>query len=274
MKLRSLVESIGFKSPPQSYGHRIDSFELEREGTVRFAQWLHPKCKPTTVLQSQIDEVRSYIAAGDAVVDVGAHVGDTSVLFALAAGPQGRVFAVEPNRYVLPVLERNAELNPQAAPMTILPYAATAEAMPLVFDYSDPGFCNGGDLSSHGRLRNGHLYKLDVEGRNIARELAAQAPEWLPRIRFIKTDTEGNDAAVIETLRGLITTTRPYLLCEVYKRSPELQRRAFHRLLSADLGYRVYRADPYSKLKGAELGPDDMMHDRHFDVFCIPAEKA
>lgn len=274
MKLRSLFEFIGFKSPPQTYGHRIDSFELEREGTVRFAQWLHPKCKPRTFWQSEIDELRRYIAPGDAVIDVGAHLGDTSVLFAMAVGPQGRVFAVEPNRYVLPVLERNAELNPQAAPVTILPYAATVEAMALVFDYSDPGFCNGGDLSSHGRFRNGHLYKLDVEGRNIARELAALAPEWLTRVRLVKTDTEGNDAAVIETLRDIIMAARPYLLCEVYKRSPEPQRRAFHKLLSTDLGYKVYRAEPYSKLKGEELGPDDMMRDRHFDVFCVPAERA
>lgn len=274
MKLRSLFEFVGFKSAPQSYGHRIDSFELEQEGTIRFAQWLHPKCKPRTFQQGEIDELRRYIAPGDAVIDVGAHLGDTTMLFALATGPQGRVFAVEPNRYVLPVLQRNAGLNPQAAPFTVLPYAATAQSMPLVFDYSDPGFCNGGDLSSHGRFRNGHLYKLDVEGRNIAGELAAQAPEWLPRIRFIKTDTEGNDAAVIETLRDVIASARPYLLCEVYKRSPELQRRAFHRLLTTELGYRVYHADPYAKLRGDELGADDMMRDRHFDVFCVPAERA
>ena len=274
MKARSLLELAGFRSPPRTYGYRVDTFELEREGSVRFAQWLHPKCRTITLDQQAVDELRRYIAPGDAVLDIGAHIGDTTVPFALAAGPTGRVFAVEPNRYVLPILERNALLNPMAAPITILPYAATKETAALTFDYSDPGFCNGGDLSGLGKLRGWHLYRLDVEGRNITRELESLAPEWLSRVKFVKTDTEGNDRAVVETLRKLIDTARPYLLCEIFRRSDEAQRRSFHRLLSTDLNYRIYRADPYVELRGKELGADDMMKERHFDVFCVPAELA
>ena len=274
MKARSLLEFIGFRSPPRTYGHRVDSFDLEREGEIHFAQWLHPKCRATTIDQATIDELRRYIAPGDAVLDIGAHIGDTTVPFALAAGPTGRVFAVEPNRYVLPILERNARLNTMAAPITILPYAATKETATLTFDYSDPGFCNGGDLSGLGRFRSGHLYRLDVEGRNITRELENLAPEWLSRVKFVKTDTEGNDQAVVETLRKLVDSARPYLLCEVYRHSTEAQRRSFHRLLSADLDYRVYRARPYVELRGKELGADDMMKERHFDIFCVPSERA
>jgi FkbM family methyltransferase len=274
MKARTLLEFIGLRSPPRAYGHRIDTFELEREGQVQFAQWLHPKCKAKVLNQADVDELRRYIAPGDAVLDIGAHIGDTAVPFALAAGPTGRVFAVEPNRYVLPVLELNARLNPAAAPITVLPYAATKETAALTFDYSDPGFCNGGDLSDLGRLRGGHLYRLEVEGRNISRELENLAPEWLARVKFVKTDTEGNDLAVIETLRELIDSARPYLLCEVYRHTSEDYRRSFHRLLSVEFNYRVYRARPYTELRGKELGADDMMQESHFDVFCVPAERS
>lgn len=271
MKLRAILEILGLRSPPKTYGHRIETFNLEREGPVRFAQWLHPKCRPMVIEQSQIDVLRQYIAPGDAVIDIGAHSGDTSVLFALAAGPGGRVFAVEPNRYVIPVLEANAILNSAAAPISVLPYAATKTAMSLVFNYSDAGFCNGGDLSSLGMMRGGHLYPLKVEGRNIPAELASAAPEWLGKIRFVKTDTEGNDQSVIESLGDLIRTARPYLLCEVYKRTSEAQRRSFHDLLSKDLGYRVFRSEPYTRLQAEELGVDDMMHAKHFDIFCVPS---
>jgi FkbM family methyltransferase len=274
MKVRALLEFIGFRSPPQTYGYRIDTFELEREGTVRFAQWLHPKCRATTLSQHAVDELRRYIAPGDAVLDIGAHIGDTTVPFALAAGPTGRVFAVEPNRYVLPILEHNARLNPMAAPITILPYAATKGKAALTFDYSDPGFCNGGDLSRLGKFRRGHLYRLEVEGRNITRELENLAPEWLSRVKFVKTDTEGNDEAVIETLRKLIDAARPYLLCEIFRHSTEAQRRSFYRHLSAELDYRIYRAEPHVELRGKELSADDMMLARHFDIFCMPAERA
>ncbi|MGB3418152.1 MAG: FkbM family methyltransferase [Mesorhizobium sp.] len=274
MKARTLFEFIGLRSPPRTYGHRIDTFELERQGQVRFAQWLHPKCRAKTVSQATVDELSRYIAPGDAVLDIGAHIGDTAVPFALAAGPTGRVFAVEPNRYVLPILELNARLNPMAAPITVLPYAATKETAELTFDYSDPGFCNGGDLSGLGRLRGGHLYRLDVEGRNIVRELEDLAPEWLARVKFVKTDTEGNDLAVVETLRKLIDGARPYLLCEVYRHASTDYRRSFHRLLSAELNYRLHRAQPYTELRGKELGADDMMRESHFDVFCVPAERS
>ncbi len=271
MKLRTILEALGFRSPPRTYGHRIETFELERDGTVRFAQWLHPKCRPMVIDQGAVDALRQYIRPGDAVLDIGAHAGDTSVLFALAAGPQGRVFAVEPNRYVIPVLKANTRLNPQAAPIAVLPYAATKTAMPLVFDYSDAGFCNGGDLSGFGTLRGGHLYRLEVEGRNIAAELASSAPEWLDRIRFVKTDTEGNDQSVVESLSDLIRANRPYLLSEIYKRTSEAQRRDFHRLLTRDLGYRVYRSEPYTRLQAEELGVGDMMRAEHFDIFCVPS---
>jgi hypothetical protein len=128
----------------------------------------------------------------------------------------------------------------------------------------------GGDLSGFGLLRAGHLYPLEVEGRNIADELASLAPQWLDRIRLVKTDTEGNDLSVIESLSGLIRASRPFLLSEVYKRSGEADRRAFHRTLTG-LGYRVFRCEPYTTLQGQELGIDDRMHARQFDLFCVPA---
>ena len=274
MKARAILEFLGMRAAPKIYGYRVDRFELERDGTVELAQWLHPKCRPVSIDQPMLNELRSYIAPGDVVVDVGAHMGDTTVPFALAAGPTGHVFAVEPNRYVLPVLEKNAGLNSRAAPITVLPYAAVAEPMNLVFDYSDPGFCNGGDLSEHGAFRAGHLYKLEVEGRNIPREIAARAPELASKVAFIKTDTEGNDRGVVETFRDIIMTSRPYLLSEVYRRSSEESRLAFHRLLTTELRYRVFRADPYRQLRGEELGPDDMTVAEHFDILCIPAERA
>ena len=113
-----------------------------------------------------------------------------------------------------------------------------------------------------------------MEGRNISRELENLAPEWLARVKFDKTDTEGNDLAVIETLRELIDSARPYLLCEVYRHTSEDYRRSFHRLLSVEFNYRVYRARPYTELRGKELGADDMMQESHFDVFCVPAERS
>ena len=270
LKLKNLLASIGVRLRPRTYDYTVETFNLATEGAVQFALWNHPKCRVGEIRQDSIDELRRYLRPGDAVIDIGAHTGETSVLYALAVGKEGRVFAVEPNRYVLPILKKNAALNSNMAPIKILPYAATEQKATLTFNYSDPGYCNGGDLQQFGSLKHGHLYPLKVEGRNVLSELRRSSPEWLARIRLIKTDTEGSDHAVVKTLRELIVATRPLLLCEVYKWATLEQRKAFYRFVTEELGYDCFGAKPYAQLKGEPIGPDDLMKQHHFDIFCIP----
>lgn len=273
MKLRDILGMAGIRKSPRTYSFEVEEFKLEKDGDVRFAQWLHPKCGRTILRQSELDELRRYLKPGSAVIDIGAHTGDTSVLFALAVGASGRVLAVEPNRYLHHVLKENAKLNPQAAPIDVLPYAATSEAARLTFRYSDEGFCNGGDLDRFGSLRHGHTFPLEVEGRNILVELERNHPEWISRVALIKTDTEGNDPDVIATLRELIVRQKPFIVAEVYKRSPAAQRVEFFQLME-ELGYDMHLAEPWRELAGPRLSADDMSRHSHFDVFCVPRDHA
>ena len=55
--------------------------------------------------------MRHYLRPGGTFVDVGANEGYFSVLAARLLGPSGRVIAVEPQRRLRPVIERNLELN-------------------------------------------------------------------------------------------------------------------------------------------------------------------
>ena len=101
-------------------------------------------------------------------------------------------------------------------------------------------------------------------------ELSASAPEWLDKIRLIKSDTEGHDADVIDSLKPLILKQKPYLICEIYRHMDEGARRAFFHVLTNELGYRVFYADPWRKLELEELGSEDLMHWQHYDIFCRP----
>lgn len=268
VKPKDVLAWLGLRPSPKVYGYTVDSYALPVDGEVRFANWGHPKCNPAEIKQGSVDELRRYLSPGDAVLDIGAHSGDSTILFALAVGPSGRVFAVEPNRYVLAVLRVNATLNPQAAPIEVLPYAATATTAKLVFNYSDRGYCNGGDLGQFGG--HGHLYPLDVEGRNILDELKRSHPDWLSRIRLLKTDTEGNDHAVIDSLRELVMASRPYLVVEVYKRTGPAQRQQFLRLLTDELHYDCFEADDFRALRGKPITASNISTRDHFDMFCVP----
>jgi FkbM family methyltransferase len=257
----------------REYGHVVKRFELEREGCVEYAQWLHPFEKPKTISQADVDGWRVFLRDGDLAIDVGAHTGDTTVPMALACGAAGLVVAVEPNPYVFRVLEANAALNTGRAHMLPLNVAATERDGEFEFHYWDASFGNGGYLSRLHNQRHGHRYPLRVTGRNLERELRARIPDRLSELRLIKTDAEGYDAMVLKSIRRLIDETRPVLVCEMHRKLDDSERlNLFDEL--ARPGYRVHRftggADPVAE----EIARDGLRRWPHFDVVAVPDSRA
>jgi FkbM family methyltransferase len=273
MKGKELLYLLGFRPRPQTYGHRLRTFDLPEDGRVEYAQWLHPKEAEKTITAEGMCELRHYLAPGDVAIDIGAHVGDSTLPLALAAGRTGCVLALEPNPYVFAVLQQNAALNPDRTRILPLPFAATPEDGELEFEYSDAGFCNGGLLEGVSRWRHAHAFRLTVQGRNLPAYLDREHPELLPRLRFIKTDAEGSDHAVLKTLARLLAQWRPYLRAEVFKYTSEAQRLAFHQFLTG-LGYAVFRYGGDAGFRGEPVGPGDLMRWKHYDIFCVPRERA
>lgn len=269
MNLRSFVHLLGLKPSPRTYGHDVVSFDLPREGRVQLARWRHPLETPKVVRQDVIDHLRTFLAPGDVAIDVGAHTGDTAVPLALAVGPAGRVFALEPNPYVFPVLESNAALNASKTAITALNFAATPAPGPVEFEYSDAGFCNGGRHEGVSRWRHAHAFRLTVRGENLAQYLRANHPDIDGRVRFVKVDAEGYDLAVLESLSALIDRERPFLRVEVHKLVDMAgRRRLFDYLMSR--GYAVRRVEAEDNYRGPQLSASDAARWRQFDVFAEP----
>ncbi len=139
MKLKELPYFLGLQPGPKSYGYKLKSFDLPSDGTVEYAQWLHPSETEKEITQSSVDELRKFLKPGDVAIDIGAHSGDSTIPIALAVGKTGCVLALEPNRYVYPVLQKNAELNPEKTQIIPLMFAATPEDAEMEFQYSDSG---------------------------------------------------------------------------------------------------------------------------------------
>jgi FkbM family methyltransferase len=268
MKPREVLYLLGLRPRPRTYAHEVVHFDLAREGRVAYARWLHPKEKPKRIAQASVDWLRGFLSRGDVAIDIGAHTGDSTLPIALAVGPEGRVLALEPNPYVFSVLEENARLNRDKTHIVPLMFAATPADGPVAFEYSDPGFCNGGRHEGMSRWRHGHAFTLEVQGRNLERVLAREYADWLPRIRFIKVDAEGYDYAVLLTLAGLIDERRPYLMAEVFKHTDLAYRERLYAFF-VDRGYAVYRLEEGST-RCVSLGPGDLTAHRHYDVFCVP----
>jgi FkbM family methyltransferase len=269
MKLKEAFYFLGFKPRTRTYGYEIKRFQLESDGPVEYAQWLHPYEKDKEITQSSVQALRKFLKNGDVALDVGAHTGDSTIPIALAVGKSGSVLAFEPNHYVYEVLKKNSELNETKTTIIPLCYAATTEDGPMEFSYSDEGYCNGGSLEGISKFLHGHAFKLQVKGRNLQNLIQKEFPALIPKVRYIKVDTEGYDLVVLQSLSNLISQQKPYLKVEVYKGLDFAQRQMLFRFL-INLKYKVYKFIDDSNYMGEPVQETDLKKWRHFDVFCVP----
>jgi FkbM family methyltransferase len=272
MKIKQWMYYLGYRPRPREYTFDLDQFTLPDDGPIDFARWRHPKETRKEITQRAVDELRRYLGPGDVAVDIGAHTGDTTIPMALAVGPAGAVFAVEPNRYVFKVLLANAALNRTKTNIYPLMFAATPEDGEYEFQYSDPGFCNGGKHDTVSAREHAHFFSLPVTGRNLADLLGREFPQYCDRITFVKIDTEGYDRSVASSLKPILTANRPYLRSEIFKLVDQDEREGYYDELR-ELGYRVHRLNGEEDFAGRELARSDMMSWRQFDIFAVPESR-
>ena len=269
MKLKELPYLLGLQPGPKTYAHKLKKFDLPSDGIIEYAQWLHPHETEKEITQQSVNDLRKFLSPGDVAIDIGAHTGDSTVPIALAVGKTGCVFALEPNRYVFPVLKKNAELNAATTNIIPLMFAATPEDAEMEFQYSDSGYCNGGRFEGISKWLHGHAFKLAVQGRNLQSFLKEMYPQLVPKIRYIKIDTEGYESVVLQSLASLITECKPFMKVEVYRKLDDPQRRALYRSI-AGYGYAIHKIAEDGGYFGEILAEQDLNKWRHFDIFCAP----
>jgi FkbM family methyltransferase len=269
VKLKELPYFLGLQPGPKTYGYKLKSFNLPQDGAVEYAQWLHPSEAQKEITQQSVDELRKFLSPGDVAIDIGAHTGDSTIPIALAVGKAGSVFALEPNRYVFPVLSMNAGLNQDKTNIIPLMFAATPEDVEMEFSYSDSGYCNGGRFEGMSKWLHGHAFKLTVQGKNLHSFLKATYPRLLPEIRYIKIDTEGYESVVLGSISDLIAKCKPFMKVEVYRKLDDQQRRTLYRSI-AGFGYVIHKIADDGGYFGEILAEQDLSKWRHFDIFCAP----
>lgn len=258
------------------FGTEQVEFDVGKFGKLRFAQWLHPLARPAAVSEAAIEKLRTYLNEGDVVIDIGAHVGDTTIPYAAAVGATGRVLAFEPNPAVYEVVSKSAELNPEYN-ITCVNYAVTAETGIYTFHYTDPDLYNGGFAESidAGIGASSHSYPVYVVGVNLEDWLQENYSELVSAVRFVKVDAEGYDKELLKTFPRLLQTARPLLQVELFPSLSREERIDFYRTIVA-LGYRPYNFTEagwdFDKI-GRPLSEHDFLaldFSRVFDIFCVP----
>ncbi len=173
------------------------------------------------------------VKPGSVVWDVGANMGIFSFAAAGLAGPGGRVYAFEPDTFMISLLRRSARLNPQAAPVEVIPCAVFDSIALARFNIAErsrtSNFLEGFGMSQTGGVRE-TLTVLTVSLDWMTKQIP------LPDV--LKIDVEGAELGVFRGATQLLKGKRPVVIFEASNQNwDEISR------MLRDLGYTLYDSD-------------------------------
>lgn len=149
--------------------------------------------------------------AGDVLLDVGAFMGETAVMFASQVGGQGKVYAFEPIQTAFEQMQVNINTNNLQDIITPVNRGCgekTTKALAVSADDAAPWTYIGDAEGS-----------VEVELVSIDDFVKAYK---VPKVDFIKMDVEGFEENVLMGAAGVIRTQRPRMAVAMYHKSDDL----------------------------------------------------
>lgn len=162
-----------------SFWHRRELWKLQEGRYERF----------TVKLFQQV------LAPGMVVLDIGAHIGLYSLLAAQQVGPEGRVYAFEPDPRTFPYLVRNIEQNGLSGIIVPVEIAISDQKGILRLNLDK---VTSGDTS---------LFRRNTTGRIIGVQ-SVRLDDFLPdqtRVDIVKLDIEGGEVRALEGMEHILT---------------------------------------------------------------------
>jgi FkbM family methyltransferase len=154
--------------------------------------------------------VQRIIQPGDTVIDIGAHIGYYTLIFARCVGPTGHVYAFEPDPSNYEILRKNVSLNG---------YSNVTFEQKAVSDRSSTL-----NLYKSSRNTGDHRLYDSGDGREMVRVATTSLDERFDSLSadLIKMDIQGAEGLALTGMKGLlrrsssvkmITEFCPYVLC-------------------------------------------------------------
>jgi FkbM family methyltransferase len=214
---------------------------------------------PTESLQAYLYVFGSYelptihflekaLKPGENVLDVGAQVGYTALVFSKIIGEKGRVFAFEPEKANYESLQKNFALNNLTNIETFK--KAVAETSKTLRLY----LSNDNNAGAHSTVFNDRTLKSDYE--EVEAITIDSIMQQLPKISCIKIDVEGAEIDVIDGAKELLKRDSPFIVAEL---SAELQNvrglsvGQFKERLFKEFGYSPFTIEESGLLKSTPL---------------------
>ncbi len=182
----------------------LESFILDTVNDDNFEVFghkmlLHRNNMPDVILYGVHDPtetqlVRKEIKRGDVVLDVGAHVGYYTLIFAECVGDTGKVFAFEPDPTNFALLKKNIEAN--GVKNVVLVQKAVSDTTGITKLH----LCEQRHMGH--RIYEWHSSDTSIEVETIT--LDDYFKDYDRKINFIKMDIEGAESKAVQGMRSLL----------------------------------------------------------------------
>jgi FkbM family methyltransferase len=212
--------------------------------------------------------VRSLVRPGDVALDIGAHVGQFTILMGSLVGSTGRVLAFEPAPENFTELSANVALNGFAS--VVEPVRSALSDRPGEAEFYSDGDTGGTEFSMFAERHGQSRTAFRVSCSTVDQVLDERG---LARVQFMKIDTEGAELLV---LRGaeqtLARSPDASLLIELHpwvvspqKICAHLAERGFA-LYVFDAGQRLSRVSPTEAPSRIDARGGDILATRRTDL--------
>jgi FkbM family methyltransferase len=181
----------------------------------RFRSFVYGTWEPDVV-----SAIVSALKPGMTAIDVGAHIGYYTILFAKCVGPTGQVLSLEPFPANFGLLQKNVQLN-QLQQVQTFPKAVFSRTGELTISVPD-------DLSDSGNASVVHN-----QGAKQFHVSAITLDSLHARPDFLKVDVEGAEYDVLLGGKETIARSRPKMLIELHHFDGDLARHPVPRLLAS-----------------------------------------
>ena len=191
----------------------VTTIDVERVGPIRM--FLNPDDEVITprLWAGQVWEATEThwfvqsIRPGDVVVDVGANVGYYTILGGLLVGETGRVYAFEPDPVAFEILRRNVALH-RLHNVVLEQKAVSNEAGGIQFYIAES---NKGDH---------RIYQPEGEQRASMEVEAVRLDAYFDGVEeavdFVKVDTQGAEAMILEGMMNLVRRSEEIVMAFEY----------------------------------------------------------
>ena len=162
-----------------------------------------------------VRSLQKHVTPGSVALDVGAYIGTHSMLMGRLAGPQGHVYAFEPQRKVYRELRRNIELNGMGN-ITALRYAVGAETRIAAMNPPQKIALVAADGATRipvGTALGEGGVAVGSGGERV--EMRPLDSFGFENVSLIKIDVEGFEDEVLAGAERLIRESRPVILLEI-----------------------------------------------------------